>query len=115
MKVGDGSYVQHMKGRAHLSAENLFKILPGSTFGGFVNKYGTKKNLPIENYHKLSLSMKLSISNFDYKNRWTAEQCAHVLDDMIRVLESNNKEFVKEGFFKPNNPVKLESENQKRK
>lgn len=62
LKKGDGTYVKHMKNRATMSAENLFKILPGSTFGGYVNKYGKKKNLPIENHHKLSLSMKLSIS-----------------------------------------------------
>lgn len=73
LKVGDGSYVKHMKSRATMSADNLFKILPGSTFNGYKNKYGNKKNLQIEGHHKLSLSMKLAISKYDYKNRYTAE------------------------------------------
>jgi hypothetical protein len=68
-----GNFRKHMKDRACQSAENLFNLLPGSTFDVMVPKYGNKKNLPINYYAKLSLSMKLGVSNFGYKDRWTAE------------------------------------------
>ncbi len=69
----EGVFRKHMKNRACLSAENLFSILPGSTFGGAIKKYGDKKNLPISNFNKLTLTMKLAVSRFKYKERWVGE------------------------------------------
>jgi len=69
-------------------------------------KYGKRRNLPIESFHQLSLGMKLSISSINYKDRHHAEECAYVLDDIIRAVEKDRKEIVKEGLFHPNNPIK---------
>lgn len=64
--------------------------MPGSTFDVVKPKYGTKKTLPINNYHELSLVMKVEISKFEYKDRWYAEQCATVLDELILDAMENN-------------------------
>lgn len=96
---------KYMKNRAMQSAESLFKILPGSTFDGYISKYSSKKVLPIDNFHKLSLGMKLAISGFSYEKRWTAEQCAYVLDDMIKCIEQERSAIVPEGLFHPENAV----------
>jgi len=47
------------------------KTLP-STFN-VKQKYGDKRVLEIESNHKLDLGMKLAISTFNYKDRFTAE------------------------------------------
>lgn len=46
-------------------------------------KYGKNKVLNIEPKKKLSLGLKLGISNFNFRDRYTAEQVAFVLDDVI--------------------------------
>jgi len=51
-----------MKERATKSSQDLFKLLPGSTFDVVLDKYGKKRNLNIDEFHSLSLQMKISIS-----------------------------------------------------
>lgn len=65
------------------------KTLP-STFS-LKPKYGDKRVLEIDSHHKLDLGMKLAISTLSYKDRFTAEQVAYCLDDVIRAIEGGKE------------------------
>ena len=78
-----------MKDRATKSSVDLFKSLPGSTFDVVKDKYGKNKNLKIDEFHNLSLQMKISISQLHFKDRWVGQECAYVLDDVIKSIEKD--------------------------
>eukprot|EP00825_Cyclidium_porcatum_P037069 TRINITY_DN4023_c0_g1_i7.p1 TRINITY_DN4023_c0_g1~~TRINITY_DN4023_c0_g1_i7.p1 ORF type:complete len:361 (-),score=97.76 TRINITY_DN4023_c0_g1_i7:1089-2171(-) len=54
--------------------------------------------------------MKLAISGFTYEKRWTAEQCAYVLDDMIKCMEQDRENIVVEGLYHPPNALSKQKE-----
>ncbi|KAL4446642.1 hypothetical protein ABPG74_005580 [Tetrahymena malaccensis] len=54
------------------------------------SKYGNQRVLDIDNYHKLDLGLKLAVSTIGYRDRYTAEQCAYCLDDIIKSIESGD-------------------------
>ncbi|EGR31584.1 hypothetical protein IMG5_106360 [Ichthyophthirius multifiliis] len=67
------------------------KSLPSTLYGQ--KKYSDKRVLEIDSLHNLNLTMKLVISQYSYKDKYTAEQCAFCLDDVIKAVE-NKKDSV---------------------
>lgn len=55
-----------------------------------------KRVLQIEPKRAFNLTMKLALSNFGFKDRYTAEQVAYTLEEVLEAVENGRKEVLRD-------------------